>query len=165
MSVSSTDLRNIAIVGHNGTGKTSLLEQILFQCGVISRAEKIASGKTVSDFTEEEIARQISIHTAMAPIEFEGKQITFLDTPGTAGFIGEVISAFRSCENALVLVDARDGAQIETIKLWKRLNERNKPRAVFINKCDRDRADFFSSFSTLKEQLSAIQQPHLKLGF
>ena len=159
MSVSSTDLRNIAIVGHNGTGKTSLLEQILFQCGVISRAEQISSGKTVSDFTEEEIARQISIHTAMAPIEFEGKQITFLDTPGTADFIGEVISAFRSCENALVLVDARDGAQIETIKLWKRLNDRNKPRAVFINKCDRDRSDFFAAFTNLKEQLPATYVP------
>ena len=159
MSVSSTDLRNIAIVGHNGTGKTSLLEQILFQCGVISRAEKIDSGKTVSDYTEEEISKQISIHTSAAPIEFEGKCITFLDTPGTSDFIGEVISAFRSCESALVVVDARDGAQIETIKLWKRLEERNKPRAIFLNKCDRDRADYFSSFNQLKEQLPATYVP------
>ncbi len=159
MSVSSTDLRNIAIVGHNGTGKTSLLEQILFQCGVISRAEKIDSGKTVSDYTEEEISRLISIHTSTAPVDFEGKQLTFLDTPGTSDFIGEVISAFRSCENALVVVDARDGAQIETIKLWKRLKERNKPRAIFLNKCDRDRADYFASFKQLKEQLPATYVP------
>jgi elongation factor G len=159
MSVSSTDLRNIAIVGHNGTGKTSLLEQILFQSGVVSRAEKIESGKTTSDYTEEEIARQISIHTAMANIAFEGKSITFLDTPGTADFIGEVISAFRSCEAALMAVDARDGAQIETIKLWKRLNDRNKPRAVFMNKIDRDRADFFAAFNNLKETLPATYVP------
>ncbi|NCB01884.1 MAG: GTP-binding protein, partial [Spirochaetia bacterium] len=159
MSVSSTDLRNIAIVGHNGTGKTSLLEQILFQCGVISRAEKIDSGKTVSDYTEEEISKLISIHTSYAPVEFEGKQMNFLDTPGTADFIGEVISAFRSCENALMIVDARDGAQIETVKLWKRLKERNKPRAIFLNKCDRDRADYFSAFNHLKEQLPATYVP------
>ncbi len=159
MSVSSTDLRNIAIVGHNGTGKTSLLEQILFQCGVISRAEKIDSGKTVSDYTEEEISKLISVHTSVAPVEFEGKLMTFLDTPGTSDFIGEVISAFRSCENALVVVDSRDGAQIETIKLWKRLNERNKPRAVFLNKCDRERADFFYAFNHLNEQLPATYVP------
>jgi len=159
MSVSSTDLRNIAIIGHIGTGKTSLLEQILFQCGVISRAENVATGKSVSDFTEEEISREMSIHTAMAPVEYEGKLLTFLDTPGTADFIGEVIGALRTCENALMVVDARDGAQIETIKLWKRLDSRNKPRAVFMNRCDRDRADFFASFTTLKEQIDATYVP------
>ena len=159
MSVSSTDVRNIAIVGHNGTGKTSLLEQILFQNGVVSRAESIESGKTTSDYTEEEIQRKISIHTAMANLQVDGKSLTFLDTPGTADFIGEVISAFRACESAIVTVDARDGAQIETIKLWKRLNDRNKPRAVFINKTDRERADFFSAFNNLKEQLSATYVP------
>jgi elongation factor G len=159
MSVSSTDLRNIAIAGHNGTGKTSLLEQILFQNGVISRAETIESGKTVSDYTEEENVRQISIHTAMANIIHEGKTLTFLDTPGTADFVGEVVCAFRACESALVTVDARDGAQIETIKLWKRLNDRNRPRAVFINKLDRDRADYFAAFNNIKETLSATYVP------
>ncbi|MDD2297076.1 MAG: elongation factor G [Sphaerochaetaceae bacterium] len=159
MSVSTTDLRNVAIVGHNGTGKTSLLEQILFQCGVISRPELIDSGKTTSDYTEEEIAKLISIHAAMAHVSYEGKSLTFIDTPGTADFIGEVISAFRSCEAALVTVDARVGAQIETIKLWKKMNDRNKPRAVFINKVDRDRADFFEAFSHLKEQLPATYVP------
>jgi len=159
MSVSSTDLRNIAIVGHNGTGKTSLLEQILFQSGVVSRAETIDSGKTTSDYTEEEISRQISVHAAMANCVFEGKTITFIDTPGTADFVGEVIGAFRACESAIVTVDARDGAQIETIKLWKRLNDRNKPRAVFINKIDRERADFFTAFANLKETLPATYVP------
>jgi elongation factor G len=75
-----------------------------------------------------------------------------IDTPGTADFIGEVILAFRSCESAIVTVDARDGAQIETIKLWRRLNERNKPRAIFINKMDRERADFEKAFNHIKEQ-------------
>ncbi len=155
MSVKSSDVRNIAIIGHNGTGKTSLLEQILFQYGTISRAETVDSGKTTSDYTEEEIQRKISIHTAMAYIGSDDKELTFLDTPGTADFVGEVIGALRSCEAAVVTVDARDGAQIETIKLWKRLNERNKPRAVFINKVDRERSDFFNAYEHLSEQLSA----------
>ncbi|MFA5570977.1 MAG: elongation factor G, partial [Sphaerochaetaceae bacterium] len=155
MSVKSSDIRNIAIVGHNGTGKTSLLEQILFQNGVTSRFESVESGKTVSDYTEEEIQRKISIHAAMANLSYNDKSLTFIDTPGTADFIGEVVGAFRSCESAIVTVDARDGAQIETIKLWKRLNDRNKPRAVFMNKVDRERADFFSGFDHLKEQLDA----------
>jgi len=88
MSVASTDLRNVAIVGHNGTGKTSLLEQLLFYSGVISRAETVESGKTVSDCTEEEIARKISIYTSMASFLWDGKNFTILDTPGTADFIG-----------------------------------------------------------------------------
>jgi elongation factor G len=159
MSVTSTDLRNIAIVGHNGTGKTSLLEQMLFYSGVISRAESIDSGKTTSDFTEEEIARKISIHTSVANLTWDNKSITILDTPGTADFVGEVVSSFRSCESAIVTVDARDGAQIETVKLWKRLNERNKPRAVVLNKIDRDRADYFKIFNALKEQFSTTFVP------
>lgn len=159
MSVSSTELRNVAIVGHNGTGKTSLLEQMLFYSGVISRAESVESGKTVSDYTEEEISRKISIHTSLASFTWDDKTFTVLDTPGTADFIGEVILAFRACESAIVTVDARDGAQIETIKLWRRLNERNKPRAVFINKMDRERAAFSSAFDHLKEQFHATFVP------
>lgn len=159
MSVSSMDIRNIAIVGHNGTGKTSLLEQLLCYSGVISRPESIDSGKTTSDYTEEEIARKISIHTAMAHMMWQGKSLTFLDTPGTADFIGEVICAFRSCESAIVIVDGTIGPQIETIKLWKRLNDRAKPRAVFINRLDHERADFTKAFENLKEQLNATYVP------
>lgn len=151
MSVVSTDLRNVAIIGHNDTGKTTLLEQLLFYSNVISRPESVASGRTTSDFTEEEIAHKISIHTSLASTNWEGKTLNFLDTPGTAGFIGETICGFRSCESALMVVDARDGAQIETIKLWRHLDERNKPRAVFINKMDRDRADYTAVIENLRE--------------
>jgi elongation factor G len=159
MSVVSTDLRNVAIVGHNDTGKTTLLEQMLFYANVISRAETVASGKTTSDFTEEEIARKISIHAALSTMQWEGKTLNILDTPGTAGFIGETICGFRSCEAALMVVDARDGAQIETIKLWRRLDERNKPRAVFLNKMDRDRADYTKTLENLKETFKATFVP------
>lgn len=151
MSVVSTDLRNVAIIGHNETGKTTLLEQMLFYAKVISRAETVASGKTTSDFTEEEIANKISIHASLVSLNWEGKTLNLLDTPGTAAFIGETICGFRSCESALMVVDGRDGAQIETIKLWRHLDERNKPRAVFINKMNRDRADYTAVLQDLND--------------
>jgi elongation factor G len=159
MSVVSTDLRNVAIVGHNDTGKTTLLEQMLFYNNVISRAETVASGKTTSDFTEEEIAHKISVHASLATMQWEGKTLNILDTPGTAGFIGETICGFRSCESALMVIDARDGAQIETIKLWRHLDQRKKPRAVFLNKMDRDRADYTKILESLKETFKATFVP------
>ena len=159
MSVVSTDLRNVAIIGHNETGKTTLVEQMLFYANVISRAETVASGKTTSDYTEEEINHKISIHASLASLNWDGKTINILDTPGTAGFIGETICGFRSCESALMVVDGRDGAQIETIKLWRHLDERNKPRAVFINKMDRDRADYTHVLENLRETFKTTFVP------
>ncbi|MCQ2397695.1 MAG: elongation factor G [Sphaerochaetaceae bacterium] len=159
MGVSIRDIRNITIAGHNGTGKTSLLDQILFYNGQISRAETVESGKTVSDYTEEEIARKSSIHSALASLTWNGKSLNFIDAPGTADFVGEVTCGFRSCESALMIVDARDGAQIETIKLWRNLNGRNKPRAVFLNKMERDRADYDATFEHLKTEFKATLVP------
>ena len=159
MSVDPKDIRNVAVVGHNGTGKTSLVESMLYYTGAIPKAEAVAGGKTTSDFTEEEIARKISVHTALASTEWMGKRINILDTPGTADFIGEAICSFRSAEAALMLVDARDGAQIETIKLWKRLDTRNKPRAVFINKMDKERANSRDVLDNLTEEFHSNFAP------
>ena len=150
MALASKDIRNVTIAGHNGTGKTSLLEQLLYYSNVISRPEQVESGKTTSDYTEEEIARKISIHSALANISWEGKSLNFIDAPGTADFVGEVICGFRTCESALMVVDARDGAQIETIKLWRNLNKLSKPRAVFLNKMERERVDYDKTFTHLK---------------
>lgn len=155
MSANTVDLRNIAVIGHNGTGKTNLIEQILFYAGALARAEKVESGKTTSDYTEEEIQRKISIHTSLASIQWDGKTINILDTPGTADFIGEAICAFRATEAALMIVDAREGAQIETIKLWRRLDERNKPRAVFINKMDKERASYRRVIDSLESEFDS----------
>ncbi len=155
MSVETKDIRNVAIIGHNGTGKTNLIEQMLYYAGTLPKPETVSSGKTVSDYTEEEISRKISIHTSLASTTWEGKTINILDTPGTADFIGEAICAFRATEAALMLVDGREGAQIETIKLWRRLDERNKPRAVFINKMDKERASFRKVIDSLEEEFSS----------
>lgn len=159
MSVVSTDLRNVAIIGHNETGKTTLVEQMLFYAKVISRAESIESGRTTSDYTDEEIANKISIHASLISFNWEGKTLNILDTPGTAAFIGETICGFRSCESALMVVDGRNGVQIETIKLWRHLDERNKPRAVFINKMNRDRADYTAVLADLNDTFKTTFVP------
>lgn len=159
MSYTSADIRNIAIIGHNGTGKTTLFEQMMLAGGAVSKAESIDSGKTVSDYTDEEISRQISMYMSHGSFDFNGKFVNLFDTPGTADFIGEVISAFRASDSALMIADGRDGVQIETIKLWRRLNERNIPRIVFINKYDRERASFQTVYSDLKEKFEATFVP------
>ena len=155
MSVNTKDIRNVAIIGHNGTGKTNLIEQMLYYAGVLSHPETVDSGKTISDNTDEEISRKMSVHSALASFEWDGKRINVLDTPGTGDFIGEAISAFRATEAALMLIDGREGTQIETIKLWRRLDERNKPRAVFINKMDKERASFRHTIDSLVEEFGA----------
>ena len=149
----STDLiRNVALAGHGSTGKTSLLEHLLFSAGAIQKPETVESGKTVSDYAEEEVERKISVHASLAHAIVGDKKINVIDTPGSSDFIGDVILALRSCESALVLVDARAGVQIETIKIWRNLDTREKPRMVLINKLDEDRASFQGALGDIKEK-------------
>jgi len=144
-------IRNIAVCGHGDTGKTTLVEQILFNAGVISKAETIDSGRTVSDFTEEEIERKISIHSSLTNVVWKDTKINIFDTPGASDFVGEVVSSFRAAESAVMLIGARSGVQIETVKLWRRLDARDMPRIAFINKMEKNRADFYKVLEDLKE--------------
>lgn len=159
MSFATDAIRNTVIAGHVGTGKTTLLENILFAAGKISKIETIENGRTVSDFTEEEIEKKISIHSSLTNIEWNSKKLNFIDTPGSSDFIGEVIAGFRSCETALILAGCDTGVQIETIKLWRNLDSRNKPRFVFINKCDKERADFPAALEDLKNKFNKTFVP------
>lgn len=159
MSHKTENIRNIAIAGHVGTGKTSLVEQILFAGGVIPKAEFVESGKTVSDYTPEEIEKKISIHTGLSHIEWQDVKINIIDTPGSPDFIGEVVAGFRSAESSVLLVDASSGVQIETIKQWRRLDQRNMPRVVFISKMDKERADFYKTLEDLREKFDATFIP------
>ncbi|MDR1836224.1 MAG: elongation factor G [Treponema sp.] len=152
MSNSTDKIRNIVIAGHGQTGKTTLFEHILFTGGVIPRAETLESGKTVSDSTLEEIERKISIYAAMGHVERGGIKINIFDTPGSSDFTGGVISGFRASEFALLTVDGKSGVQIETIKLWRNLDGRRKPRGVFITKLDNDQADFTRTLADIKEK-------------
>ncbi len=159
MSFTTDAIKNTAIAGHVGTGKTSLIENILLAGGKISKAEPVENGKTVSDFTEEEIERKISIHSSLSFIEWNNKKLNFIDTPGSSDFIGEVVAGFRSCENALLTVSSDTGVQIETIKIWRRLDSRNMPRMVFLTKADKDRANFENAFNDIKEKFQKTFVP------
>jgi elongation factor G len=159
MSTSSEGIRNIAITGHGSTGKTTFFEQVLFAGEVIPKPETVESGKTVSDYTDEEIERKISIHSTLAHIEWQGKKINLLDTPGASDFVGEVVPALRVAESALVLVAADAGVQIGTIQTWRRLRRRKMPAMVFINKMDKEHAHFAKTLGHLKENFQTSFVP------
>ncbi|MDR0315952.1 MAG: elongation factor G [Treponema sp.] len=159
MSYTTDQIKNVAIAGHGQTGKTTLFEHLLFAGGVIPRAETLESGKTASDSTQEEIDRKISIYASLGHIERNGTKINFLDTPGSSDFSGNVILSFRASEFALLMVDGRSGVQIETIKLWRNLDESAKPRGVFINKLDNDQADFDKALADIKEKFKIEPVP------
>jgi elongation factor G len=152
MAYTTESIKNVSIAGHGGTGKTTLFEHLLFTGGVIPKAEIVESGKTVSDSTPEEIERKISIHAAMAHIERNGKKINLFDTPGSSDFTGDVILSFRASEFALLTIDGHVGVQIETVKLWRNLETRQKPRGIFITKLDTERADFDKTLEDIKEK-------------
>lgn len=159
MSLQTDSIRNVAIAGHGTTGKTSLVEQILFQTGVIGRAEAVESGKSTSDYTEEEAANGISIHASLTHVNWKDCKINMLDTPGAADFVGEVIAAFRACESALLVISGKAGVQIETIKLWRLLERREKPRIVYIGKMDEEGADFEAAVESLRTRFETSFVP------
>jgi len=155
MSVPTRSLRNVAFAGHGSTGKTTLVEELLVAGGVIPKAERVETGKTVSDFTEEEIARKISIHTSVTHVTWKDCKINILDTPGSADFVGEVCAALRVTESVALLVGADVGVQIETIKLWRRLTAMSMPRFVVVNKMEKERADFSRCVADLADKFKA----------
>ena len=149
----------MALAGHGSTGKTTLLENILAAGGKIPKAELVSSGKTVSDYTPEEKEKGISVHTTLSSVEWNSKKINILDTPGASDFVGEVVAAFRTAETGIMVVGADTGVQIETIKLWRRLKMRDMPRLVFINKMDKERADYSKVLSDLSSQFDSLFVP------
>ncbi|MDR0457075.1 MAG: elongation factor G [Treponema sp.] len=159
MSHTTDQIRNVTIAGHGQTGKTTLFEHVLFAGGVIPRAETLESGKTTGDSSPEEIERKISIHAAMGHVERNGIKINFFDTPGSSDFTGDVILSFRASEFALLMVDGRAGVQIETVKLWRNLDDRKKPRGVFIARLDNDQADFGKTLADIKEKFKIEPTP------
>jgi len=145
-------LRNVGIVAHGGAGKTSLTEALLFNAGAISRMGRVEDGTVTTDFEPEEIKRKVTISAALAPCEWQGYKINFVDTPGYADFVAEVKSTLRAVESSLVVLCAASGVEVETEKVWNYSNELNLPRLAFINKMDRENADFFSVVDTMQEK-------------
>jgi elongation factor G len=135
-------VRNIALVGHSGAGKSSLAEAALFVSGATNRMGKTEEGNLVADFEEEEVRRGISIYTSLLPVEWAGHKLNFLDTPGYVDFMGEVITAVGVVEGAVVVVDSVAGVEVGTEIAWQQLDSREVPRVVVINKMNRDNANW-----------------------
>src|SRR4249919_679988 len=141
-SVPTDKIRNVALVGHGGSGKTTLAEALLSRAGAITRIGRVEDGTTVSDTEPEEQKRQISISLAVLPFEWEGHKVNLLDTPGYADFVGDVEAALRVADLAVFVVSAVEGVEAQAEVVWRRCAALDVPRIVFINKLDRERADF-----------------------
>ena len=152
-------IRNVALVGHSGAGKTSLTEALLFNTGVTSRLGRVEDGTAVSDFEDEEHRRRISISTAVVPIEYQDHKINFLDTPGFTDFVGEVKSALRVADAAIVVVDAVSGVEVGTELVWQYADEYKLPRFVVINKMDRENANFQRTLDEVRQSFRAKLVP------
>jgi elongation factor G len=147
-------IRNVAVVGHRGTGKTSLVEALLYQAGATNRLGTVESGSTVSDWDDDEQRRQMSLSASIAHLEWQGRKINLVDTPGDAGFQGDAIAALRVVEGALFAVSAVMGVEVQTSRHWQRAEEAGLSRVIFVNMLDRERADFFRVLDALQNQLS-----------
>ena len=154
-------LRNIAIVGHGATGKTSLCESLLFIAGKTDRPGRVDDGTSSMDFEPEEQKRRISISAATNFFEWEKHKITILDTPGDSNFAYDTRNCLRVADGAVVVVDAVGGVEFQTEKVWEYADEYKLPRIVFISRMDRERADFFTSVETIKSRLGKKATPVL----
>ncbi|NLJ75817.1 MAG: elongation factor G [Peptococcaceae bacterium] len=148
-------IRNLGVVAHGGAGKTSLVEAMLFNTGILSRLGRVEDGTTVSDYHPEEISKQITIHTSLVPCEWNGIKINLLDTPGFSDFIGEVKGALRVSDSAMFVLSAVDGVEVQHEVIWDIADEYNLPRIVFINKMDRENANFEKVLGDLKSKFKA----------
>src|SRR5689334_7141458 len=135
-------IRNVVLVGHSGAGKTTLTEAILFAAGALTRMGSVEDGNTASDHDAEEIRRGISVSLSLAPFEWSGIKVNLMDAPGYADFIGDVRGALRAADACLFVVSAVDGVEVQTEVVWEMAAEARLPRAVVINKIDRERASF-----------------------
>ena len=145
-------IRNICLLGHSGSGKTALAESLLYMTGVIDRIGKNADGNTVCDYDPEEIRRNISISTALVPLEYKNTKINVLDTPGGFDFSGAVMEALRAADAAILVCSAKDGITVGFENAWKYCEERNMPRFVYISKVDEDNSDYNATFNALRER-------------
>ncbi len=147
-------IRNVAVIGHRGTGKTSLVEALLYESGTVNRLGSVADQSTVSDFDEDERRRGISISASVTHLEWEGRLINLIDTPGEPSFQADVLSALRVVEGAIMTVSGVLGVEVGTERLWRRCDELGTARLVLVNLLDRERADFFAALEQLRERLS-----------
>ncbi|MGH2951077.1 MAG: GTP-binding protein, partial [Solirubrobacterales bacterium] len=143
-------IRNVALVGHRGSGKTSLAEAILFESGVVNRLGRVEEGSTVCDFEEDEQEREMSIGAAVTSFEHDGRKVNMIDTPGESSFVADTLAAMRVVDAAVFVVNGVMGVEVHTERLWERADREGLARLVFVNMLDRERADFFRTLDSLK---------------
>ena len=148
----ANSIRNVCLLGHSGSGKTALAESLLYMTGVIDRIGKNADGNTVCDYDPEEIRRNISISSALVPLDYKGARINLLDTPGGFDFSGAVVEALRAADAAIIVCSAKDGITVGFEKAWKYCRERNMPCFIYISKVDEDNSDYNATFNALRER-------------
>jgi elongation factor G len=148
-------IRNVALIGHRGSGKTSLHEAMLFEAGVANRLGTVADGTTVADHEPDEQDRQMSIDASVATFEHEGRKINLIDTPGEPSFVADAVASLRVADAAVVVVNATMGVEVHTERLWRRADGEGLARLVFVNMLDRERADFFAALDSLKRSFGA----------
>ncbi len=159
----SKNIRNITLIGHGGSGKTSITESILFTSGEITRLGKVEDGNTTSDFKPDEVERQISISASMMHCDWQNSKINVIDTPGYADFIGEVKCGLSVADTAVLVLKAVEGIEVGSEIVWRFANDSSIPKCIVINKCDNERANYFEVFDQIKSDLThdavAVQIP------
>ncbi len=148
----ANSIRNVCLLGHSGSGKTALAESLLYMTGAIDRIGRNADGNTVCDFDPEEIRRNISISTAVVPLEYHNVKINLLDTPGAFDFSGAVVEALRAADAAILVCSAKDGITVGFEKAWQYCEDRDMPRFIYISKVDEDHSDYNATFEALRER-------------
>jgi elongation factor G len=143
-------IRNVALVGHRGSGKTSLHEALLFQAGAVNRLGSVLDGTTVSDADADEKSRQMSIAAALTSFQWDDRKVNLIDTPGDSSFVADALGALRVCESAIFVINGVMGVEVHTTRLWERAAELDLARLLFVNMLDRERADFFRALESLK---------------
>src|SRR6202000_3078738 len=153
MPYAADRIRNVALVGHRGSGKTSLHEALLFEAGATTRLGSVAGGTTVSDADEDEKSRGMSISASLASFEWRDVKVNLIDTPGEPSFIADALGALRVCESSVFVINAVMSVEVSTRRLWERAQELGVARLVYVNMLDRERADFFPVLGSLKSAI------------
>ncbi|MFQ6122831.1 MAG: GTP-binding protein, partial [Dehalococcoidales bacterium] len=146
------NIRNTVLLSHAGAGKTSVAEAILFTAGAINRLGKVDEGTSTSDYDPDEIKRKISINLSLLPCQWRDTKFNLIDTPGYSDFVGEVKAAIRVSEGAMIVLCAASGVEVGSEQVWGYCEETNLPRLIFINKMDRENADFFRTVEEVQSK-------------
>jgi len=163
---SADRIRNVALVGHRGSGKTSLMEALLFEAGAINRLGSVSDGTTISDSDEDEKARGMSISASLASFDWKDVKVNLLDTPGEPSFVADALGAMRVCESAVFVINAVMGVEVSTTRLWQRAAELHIARLIYVNMLDRERADFFRTLDSLKAAFGPhVVATEIPIGF